>query len=218
MQSSLFDVPDDEASDECLHHDLPDAGLLEFPNALSRREADRLFQRLSQELPCEQVHIRIAGRVLPVPRLQCWIGDQGSTYGYSGIRMQPLPWPAWLAPLRERVETLAKHRFNAVLANLYRTGTDSVSWHSDDEPELGATPVVASLSLGATRVFELKHKTRKDLAKRRIALRHGSLLIMGKGTQNNWLHQIPKDKGTVAPRVNLTFRSILLRQGRPARD
>ncbi|MFM1895105.1 MAG: hypothetical protein RLZZ385_179 [Pseudomonadota bacterium] len=190
-------------------YDLPDGSLLEFPQALTAREADDLFARLREALPWEQAHIRIAGRVLPIPRLQCWIGDPDTSYGYSGIRMQPLPWPDCLSDVRHLVKRLAGQDFNSVLANYYRTGQDSVSWHSDNEPEMGPMAVVASLSLGATRTFELRHKTRRELGKKSLPLQHGSLLIMGEGTQNNWLHQVPKEKHVDGSRINLTFRRIV---------
>jgi alkylated DNA repair dioxygenase AlkB len=95
-----------------------------------------------------------------------------------------------------------------LLLNWYRDGNDSVSWHSDDEPELGADPVIASLSLGQTRRFELRHRQRKDLRKCVLELNHGSLLLMGKGLQRNWQHQIPKQPGLQGERLNLTFRFI----------
>jgi alkylated DNA repair dioxygenase AlkB len=150
------------------------------------------------------------GREVTAPRLTAWFGDPHASYVYSGVRHDPVPWTPTLADLRARVERATEHAFNSVLLNFYRDGEDSVSWHSDDEPELGAQPVIASLSLGATRVFQLKHKRRADLARVDIELSHGSLLLMSGNCQSHWKHQIPKRRGRTrpGPRINLTFRRV----------
>ena len=109
--------------------------------------------------------------------------------------------------IREKIEKISKIKFNSVLLNLYRSGSDSVSWHSDDEPELGKNPVIGSLSLGETRQFQMKHKFNRDL-KQKILLQHGSFLLMRGKTQHHWLHQIPKRKNLKGERINLTFRVI----------
>src|SRR5262249_26416929 len=105
------------------------------------------------------------------------------------------------------VEVPAEVTFNSVLLNRYRSGKDSVAWHADDEKEFGSHPVIASVSLGGTRTFQLKHKKRKDL-KASVELTHGSLLLMRGATQHHWLHQIPKTAKAVPERVNLTFRTV----------
>ncbi|MBN8618629.1 MAG: alpha-ketoglutarate-dependent dioxygenase AlkB, partial [Anaerolineae bacterium] len=97
--------------------------------------------------------------------------------------------------------------FNSVLLNLYRDGNDSVGWHSDDEPELGTNPVIASLTLGAARAFQFRHRTNRDL-RVNLELTHGSLLIMAGATQHHWHHQVPKTRKPLPPRINLTFRVI----------
>lgn len=143
-----------------------------------------------------------------MPRLQAWYGVPEARYGYSGLRLPPLP---LTAPLRRLMDLLAEHtgqRFNAVLLNCYRDGKDSVSWHADDEPELGPDPVIASLSLGATRRFELRHKQGLPGGKRVLELPHDSLLLMGVGVQRNWQHRIPKEPGREGLRINLTFRLV----------
>ena len=109
--------------------------------------------------------------------------------------------------IREKIEKISKTKFNSVLLNLYRSGADSVSWHSDDEPELGQNPVIGSLSLGETRQFQMKHKYDHNL-KQKFLLQHGSFLLMRGKTQHNWLHQIPKRKNLKGERINLTFRTI----------
>lgn len=206
MQADLFKAA---TLVNCCRHEIADASLLEFPGAFSAPEADRYFQLLQAALPWEQASIRIAGKLIPVPRLQCWVGDEGAAYSYSGLRLKVLPWISPLPEIKARVEQLCQHRFNSVLVNYYRDGSDSVSWHSDNESELGQDPVVASLSLGASRVFELKHKSKKPVGKIAITLHRGSLLLMGKGMQQNWLHQIPKSRDVNDGRINLTFRWVI---------
>jgi alkylated DNA repair dioxygenase AlkB len=122
--------------------------------------------------------------------------------------MQPHPWTETLLEIKSRVEEQVCVSFNSVLLNLYRTGQDSVSWHSDNEAELSQCPVIASLSLGATRRFSLKHKWRNDLKPIHLELQSGTLLLMGGTTQRNWLHQVPKTTKPVGQRINLTFRVI----------
>ncbi len=171
-------------------------------------EATRLAAALHDGLPWQVHRVRMFGRESDSPRLSCWIGDPGTDYRYSGVRHAPHPWPRILRPLRGRLAGETGEDFNSVLANLYRDGRDSMGWHSDDEPELGARPVIASLSLGATRRFLLRH--RRD-AGRRVALDlpHGSLLVMRGDTQAQWRHALPRTARVVEPRINLTFRRIL---------
>ncbi|KFN49413.1 hypothetical protein N790_05385 [Arenimonas malthae CC-JY-1] len=142
------------------------------------------------------------------PRLSCWIGDPGASYVYSRVRFEPRPWPQALAALRPRIDAAAGVAMNSVLANLYRDGRDAMGWHSDDEPELGPRPVIASLSLGGTRRFAFRH--RHDPARKHaIDLPHGSLLLMAGDTQAEWKHALPRTARPVPARINLTFRRIL---------
>jgi alkylated DNA repair dioxygenase AlkB len=143
-----------------------------------------------------------------VPRLQAWYGDGHAHYGYSGLRLTPLPWTSLLQAIRTDIEQKLQRPFNSVLLNQYRDGSDSVAWHSDDEKELGPDPLIASLSFGATRRFELKHRTRRDLGKVSLDLDDASLVVMGEGVQKHWLHQVPKQQGVDGLRLNLTFRFI----------
>ena len=150
--------------------------------------------------------IVFSGKVSNIPRLTAWYGDEGATYVYSGIRNEPLPWTQEIAQLRDLVSKEAWVRFNSVLLNRYRDGADSVAWHSDDEPELGPTPTIASLSLGATRRFRLRHKeTRETLG---IELEAGSLLLMSGESQRHWDHCLTKTKCKIDERINLTFRVV----------
>jgi alkylated DNA repair dioxygenase AlkB len=179
-----------------------EAFLLE--HALGTADADRLQGDLAASIAWRQETATIMGRRVPIPRLTAWHGEAG--YVYSGIAMAPAAWTPPLLELKRCAEAHAGQPFNSVLLNLYRDGRDSVSWHADNEPGLGRNPVIASLSLGATRRFQLKHRTRASRVA--IDLTHGSCLIMAGATQHHWLHQLPKTARPVAPRINLTFRSM----------
>jgi alkylated DNA repair dioxygenase AlkB len=187
--------------------ELPDADLRFAPGWLSTDDADALFARLQQAIPWECHRIRMFGREVDSPRLSCWIGDADAAYTYSRTRFEPQPWPDALQPLRERLRETLGVAFNSVLANLYRDGRDRMGWHSDDEPELGPRPVIASVSLGATRRFSLKPKA--GGASRALDLPHGSLLVMAGDTQTAWRHALVGTSRPVDPRINLTFRRIL---------
>ena len=123
--------------------------------------------------------------------------------------MNPLIWTRPLLTIKNKIEKITKHCFNSVLLNQYRHRKDSVSWHSDDEPELGKEPIIASVSFGATRQFMLKHKSKTEIKPITLNLNSGSLLLMKGKTQECWLHQVPKTRKEVSPRINLTFRTIL---------
>lgn len=207
MQTSFFQ--DNEDLDQFQDHNLGNASFREYPQAMGHEQASALLCTLQATIPWQQTTIRMAGKMIEVPRLQCWMGDRQSRYGYSGMRLLPVAWQADVLTIRHRVQELAGTDFNSVLLNYYRNGQDSVAWHADDEPELGPDPVIASLSLGAERFFQLKSKYKGASEKYRILLRHGSVLVMGKGMQINWLHQLPKVQGLDLPRINLTFRQIL---------
>src|SRR5690606_23148736 len=150
-----------------------------------------LHQNLVHGLPWGVHRIRLFGREVESPRLSCWIGDAGAAYRYSGVRHEPVPWPDRLRPVRDRLVRETRLPFNSVLANLYRGGSDCMGWHSDDEPELGAQPVIASLSLGATRRFMLRHR-RDPSRKLVLELPHGSLLVMRGDTQQDYRHALPR--------------------------
>lgn len=187
--------------------DLAGAELALEDGWMAKPEADALFAALRHVIPWEVHRIRLFGRDVDSPRLSCWIGDPGTGYTYSGTHFEPNPWPVALRAIRARLADELRIDFNSVLVNLYRDGRDSMGWHSDDEPELGAQPVIASLSLGATRRFVLKH--RSDPARKfALELPHGSLLLMRGATQANYRHALPRTAKPVGPRINLTFRQI----------
>jgi alkylated DNA repair dioxygenase AlkB len=176
-----------------------------FERACAPAAADRLFEALLRLTPWRQEIATVMGRRVPIPRLTAWHGEAG--YVYSGIRMEPASWNEPLLELRAVAERLGGQPFNSVLLNLYRDGRDSVSWHADNEPGLGREPVIASISLGAVRRFQLRHRRRNE--RLGLDLPHGSCLIMAGATQHHWLHQLPKTARPVGPRINLTFRLML---------
>lgn len=170
---------------------------LPWPNA-------EVMARLLEETTWREDTIVVYGKRHLQPRLSAWYGD--AAYAYSGLRLAPAPWTPLLHTLRAAVQDATGRHFNSVLLNLYRNERDSMGMHSDDEPELGPEPAIASLSFGAKRTFILKHKyTRKTV---RIDLDDGNLLLMSGTTQTNWLHGINKMTRHAGPRINLTFRNI----------
>lgn len=186
-------------------HDLADgAFLLYAPAFLDAAEADALLARLVAEAPWAQEH-GLFGR--PLPRLTAYFADAGVSYTYSGLTHPAVPWPDHLLALRRRVEDAAGAPFNSLLLNYYRTGGDSIGYHTDAEPELGVNPIVPSLSLGAARRFHLRHMHTGQ--RHTLELPHGSLLIMAGTTQHHYKHAVPKTNQPVGARVNLTFRHIL---------
>jgi alkylated DNA repair dioxygenase AlkB len=175
-----------------------------YEHALADADAHRLFDELMAATAWRQEIATVMGRRVPIPRLTAWHGEAG--YVYSGIRMTPAPWNPPLLELKAVAEACAARRFNSVLLNLYRDARDSVSWHADNEPGLGPNPVIASISLGATRRFQMKHRRRDERLS--VDLPSGSCLVMAGATQHHWLHQVPKTSRSVGPRINLTFRAM----------
>lgn len=188
--------------------ELPDDGLVELvPSFVPAEQCATMFESLRAALPFEAKEIRIMGRSVMQPRLTAWVGDEGAVYRYSGTLNVPQPWPEALAVLRVRVSEAAGVAFNSVLCNLYRSGTDSMGMHSDSEAELGKNPVIASLSLGAVRRFQLRHRKRRGVGLD-LDLPDGSLLIMRGALQHQYRHGVPKQPSIEGARINLTFRSV----------
>ncbi len=186
----------------------PDAELIYFPQFLPQTLADDLLNFWIHSIAWQALPIRIFGKEYMQPRLTAWYADAGVNYTYSGIRLQPESWTPELQNVKLEIEKVSGCIFNSVLLNYYRNGNDSMGWHADDEPELGKNPIIGSLTLGATRSFHLKHRSRKDVQPLKIHMAHGSLLIMAGTTQHHWLHQVPKCAKPVQGRINLTFRNI----------
>lgn len=202
-QSQLFTS---EKTTDALNIDMPDANVCVYPDWLSQADATEVFDALYNELRWEQQEIVIFGKRHKSPRLQAWHGDKDAVYTYSGLKMSPLPWSKTLSKLKIKCEQVSGSTFNSVLANLYRDGSDSMGLHADNEPELGDAPVIASVSLGATRNLDFVHNSTKQ--KVRVPLTHGSLMLMQGQTQTHWKHGINKSKRVTMPRINLTFRFI----------
>lgn len=207
MNYDLF-PPSGEHSQACSRIEMTDAEVYFFPSLFSEREANRLFSVLRREILWRQENIKLYGKVNQLPRLTAWYGDPGTTYRYSGITVEPAPWMPALLEIRARIEQVSGTRFNSVLLNLYRDGSDSMAWHADDERELGRNPVIGSVSFGQIRTLQLKHKTEKG-NRQNIQLPSGSYLLMQGPMQHHWLHQIAKSRRALGERINLTYRKIL---------
>ena len=200
--SSLFDN-----SSEPLFLELPDAEIIYYRDFYDRPKADLIYTELERDILWQQDDIRIFGKTHPQPRLTALYGNEGLSYSYSNIKMEPHPWNLLLQKIKLEVEKVAATTFSTVLLNYYRNGKDSNGWHADNEKELGLNPIIASVSFGAERVFQLKHNSDTE-QKKSIVLQHGSLLLMKGTTQHFWKHQIPKNAKPIGPRINLTFRLI----------
>ena len=183
------------------------AGLRYAGRFLSTHQADSLLARLKSEVPWQQAEISLFGRKVLTPRLSCWMGDAEAVYRYSNTTFTPEPWLDCVLALKNQLEAAAGAPFNSVLLNYYRSGQDAMGWHSDDEPELGPQPVIASVSLGAVRRFLLRAKAGGPSSA--IELEHGSLLLMQGDTQENYRHSLPRTTKPVDARINLTFRRIV---------
>ena len=186
---------------------LPNAELIYIPDFYSVENANAYFKLLKAQTNWQHDSITLFGKTHLQPRLTALYGNNNEPYTYSNITMKPTVFTKPLLDIKADVEQLTNHRFTSVLLNLYRFGSDSNGWHSDNEKELGMHPVIASVSFGAERYFHFKHRTLKD-QKHKLLLEHGSLLIMKGEMQAHWLHQIPKTKREIGERINLTFRYI----------
>ena len=168
--------------------------------------ADAFYNQLQHQLAWRHDQITLFGRQVYIPRLQCFQGDPGISYCYSGLTLDTETWHPAVLDIKQKIEALCGHSFNSVLINYYRQGQDSMGWHSDDEPELGRNPVIASVSLGQPRRFLLRHRFDKAIPQQELLLNNGSLLIMAGKLQHYWQHSVPKTKRPMAGRINLTFR------------
>jgi alkylated DNA repair dioxygenase AlkB len=204
MQADLFSQNNEPTSPII---NLKDAELIYYPNFFNKKESDTHLKYLLENTRWKQDVINMYGRILDLPRLSAWYGDTDKPYSYSGINLNPEPWSEQLMVIKSKIESIAKVDFSSVLLNRYRSGSDYVGWHTDSEKELGPDPIIGSVNFGATRKFQLR---RIDNSKEKfeVELGHGSLLVMGKGTQLHWQHQVPKTAKKINERINLTFRKI----------
>ena len=193
-----------------LNLSLPDSSITFYPQFLSQKLSNQLYLSLLEEVDWTQNDITIFGKTYKVPRLEAWYGDQDKSYTYSGITMSPKPWLDSLLFIKSQIESEIPQQFNSVLINYYRNGNDRVGLHSDDEKELGPLPSIASVSLGADRVFRFKHKKFKQNAlSESLTLPGGSLLVMEGITQKHWKHEVPRTSKPIGGRINLTYRNIV---------
>lgn len=184
-----------------------DGEMILYDAFLSVADATALFDDLRANLPWVEEHLTMFGKTVTAPRLVSWHGDPGAVYTYSGVRHAPRAWTEGLLGAKQCIEAMTGQCFNSVLANLYRDERDSMGWHGDKEKELGGTPFIASLSLGAERLFRARHTKTYTIVD--AELRNGSLLTMGGAFQKHWRHCVPKSRAPVGPRINLTFRRIV---------
>jgi len=187
---------------------LADADVFLLRDFIAHDSSSEILQLLIEQTAWRSESIRLWGKLYAQPRLTAWHGDPGRDYTYSGLTMKAEPWTPLLQTLKAEIEQATGATFNSVLLNYYRHERDSVGYHSDDEKELGPEPTIASLSLGETRTFVFKSKSKRHKPMR-IALDDGSLLLMKGPTQRHWLHAIEKETRSCGPRINLTFRTIL---------
>ena len=200
---------DNSSDTKTIHYDLPDADLILFENFFTNQESKKLHKNLIENIQWRQDKIKMFGKLIDQPRLTAFYGNTNKDYSYSGIVMKPIDWNEDLLFIKNRVEEIVKINFTNVLLNYYRDGKDSMGWHSDDEKELGQNPVIGSVSFGESRVFQMRHKFRKEIKKVDIPLTNGSFLLMKGATQHFWQHQIPKTTRNLESRINLTFRVIV---------
>lgn len=188
--------------------DLDGGGVVHYlPGYLPRGEAGDAFRLLLREIPWAQREITVYARRHPEPRLTCWMAPPPCSYRYSGILLHPSPWHPLVAAWRDRLAEETGHALNSVLANLYRDGRDGVSWHADNESCFPPDPPVASLSLGATRRFLLRHRRKGTTLEWHLG--HGDLLVMEGPVQSTHVHQVPRTARPAGPRLNFTFRRFL---------
>lgn len=199
---TLFDI---DVRDNLLPYD---GAVKYFGKVMSPKEAAYYLKRLEHNIQWKNDEAVIFGKHIITKRKAAWYGDLEYSYTYSNTTKQALAWTKELSELRKMVNELTGSNFNSCLLNLYHNGDEGMAWHSDDEKSLGKNTVIASLSFGAERKFSFRHKKTKETIS--LVLEAGSLLVMKEATQTNWLHSLPKTKKVSLPRINLTFRTIII--------
>ncbi len=202
MNTDLFNIDTNP-----IRLDMPDADVLYYPHFFNQQKSNEFFEIFIQTVIWKQDDIKVFGKTYPQPRLTALYASNNKTYSYSNVTMFPNLFTKELLHIKKKIETIVPIDFTTCLLNMYRDGQDSNGWHADNEKELGPDPVIASVTFGEERWFHFKHRTIKNL-KKKILLKHGSLLLMQGKTQECWLHQVPKTKRIIKPRINLTFRVI----------
>jgi alkylated DNA repair dioxygenase AlkB len=185
----------------------PNLSIKNYENIFGEDDKNAWLKILIDELDWLEGEIKLFGKNIKIPRLQSWYADEGCNYKYSGKMLRRNNWHPVLLKIKKNIETVSGEKFNSVLANLYRDGSDSMGWHSDDESSIKQDTSIASVSFGEQRPIFFKHKT--DDISFSIDQSHGSLIIMNGETQKFWKHSIKKSKKLMKPRINLTFRTII---------
>ncbi len=170
--------------------------------------ADHYVEVLMKTIDWKNDEAFIMGKHIITKRKVAWYGDEAYSYTYSNRSKTALPWTKELLELKKISEEQADTTFNACLLNLYHNGDEGMAYHSDDEKALAKDSAIASLSFGAERRFLFKHKQTKETVT--LFLENGSLLVMKDETQTNWLHRLPTSKKVNQPRINLTFRTMVV--------
>lgn len=186
--------------------DLGIAGVRYRAGFLRRRRADALLATALAETAWERERLTMFGRVLTAPRLSAWFGEPGTAYRYSGATRVATPWPRFLAQLAAEAGQAVAANFNYVLVNRYRDGQDTLGWHADDEADLGPAPIIATVSVGATRTLRLRPRRASGGRGVGCQLAHGSLLLMWGACQRDYKHCVPRTAQRVGERVSFTFR------------
>ena len=211
MQTQLFDADQDQSPLKVITRD----GRVDyFPGVFELDSCVTLFAALMNSLDWQVDQIIMFGRKITTKRKVAWVGDDGCSYTYSGVKKHPQPWTPELLLIKNKLEAVAQWQFNSCLLNLYHDGSEGMGWHSDNEKELERMAPIASLSLGGERKFTFRHKTDKTTVS--LVLENGSVLLMHAPNQEFWAHSLVKTKLPIAPRINLTFRAI--RRTRPHPD
>ena len=187
---------------------LPEGGKVNYyGKILNQEEANHYYEKLLSNIAWKNDEAVIYGKRIITARKAAWYGDKEYNYTYSNSTKQALIWTEELLQLKNLIEEKSSETFNSCLLNLYHNGDEAMAWHSDGEKTLKENGAIASMSIGAERVFQFKHKQNNKQIQ--ILLEHGSLLIMKDETQKNWLHRLAKSSKIKTPRINLTFRTIV---------
>lgn len=199
----LFDQPADPT-----HNLLPKDGIVQYyGKVLATHEADYYLDTLLRTIDWRNDEAIIFGKKIITKRKVAWYAEESFSYTYSNVTKSALPWTPALLALKTMTEKVTGETFNSCLLNLYHSGEEGMAWHSDGETDLKKDGAIASLSFGAERKFAFKHKQSKETVS--LRLEHGSLLVMKGTTQSHWLHRLPPTTKILAPRINLTFRTIV---------
>jgi len=185
---------------------LPFDGAANYFGPVFASRADDFFARLTNGVGWQNDQVFMYGKRIDMQRKFAWYGDRPFSYTYSGLKRVAQNWTEDLISMKQLVEKQTQQEFNSCLLNLYHSGDEGMGWHSDNEKELVKGAPIASVSLGADRRFDFKHRQRDTQV--HIQLHHGSLLLMDSQSQVHWLHQLPKTRKVTEPRINLTFRSM----------